>query len=478
MRGDYRKYTILLLLLIVLLGTFLRIYDLGKENLWLDEGYTLATAEKSTSELLDSLYEYEINPPAYFLMIHYWISLFGTSEFSLRFPSVIFGLISIFLIYLLGKEWFNKKTGLISAMLMSISMLNIEYSQEARTYTLLVMVTLLSLYFFTRLLKKGAPSHYIAYVLATAALLYIHYLGIYIILLENFVIFIFFLKKTALLKRWIISQLAIVLLFLPWLPRFIFQMEYWITGWRETLIGEFGLPVFLGNFGVLLMAIPLLVAFIMLGILIVLIHYGKVKPGEMISRLRFSKNYFMAFAAVYLILAVLILPRISTPFHTTKFSLFLLPLFYILLARGIALLRDKKLQSALLILILLASSFVMFNYYNTTRKEEWKDLSGFIDTNAGENDAVLLCVDTNQIVFNYYYAGSIQQVPLRVSIIPKQNMELFKSIKPQIEGRDLWLVRSHCRKAKGFYKAELDKIAKEDSKKTFNGIEVFHYKGG
>jgi uncharacterized membrane protein len=75
-----------------------------------------------------------VHPPLYYVILHYWINLFGDTEFSTRFLSVIFGLFSIFMIYKVGTLLFNKNVGMLSSLLLALSVFHIQYSQEVRMY--------------------------------------------------------------------------------------------------------------------------------------------------------------------------------------------------------------------------------------------------------------------------------------------------------------------------------------------------------
>src|SRR3989338_8529152 len=96
------------LLLIVLLVAGLRFYDLGGEALWTDEMVSLRhVQDTSFREVIDSVVQAELMPPGYFLFLSGWISFFGISEFSLRFISAFFDTLSIILIFLLGKRFYE-----------------------------------------------------------------------------------------------------------------------------------------------------------------------------------------------------------------------------------------------------------------------------------------------------------------------------------------------------------------------------------
>ena len=98
------------LIIILFIGIILRMYGLSTESIWLDEGYSIVTAKL---DLLQVALVQDDVPPLYYLLLHWWIKLFGDSEFSVRFPSVVFGLLSIFMAYKTAQHLFNKNTGIL-----------------------------------------------------------------------------------------------------------------------------------------------------------------------------------------------------------------------------------------------------------------------------------------------------------------------------------------------------------------------------
>ena len=142
------------LLSILILALVLRLISLN-QSLWLDEAIN-ALAVKNLS-LFDLVTKYTINdfhPPLYHIVLLFWTRVFGFSEVILRLPSVLFTLLSMVVTYFIGRDFFSKKIGLISALLFAVSPLSIYYSQEARMYALAVLFASLSFYFFLHL-KNG-----------------------------------------------------------------------------------------------------------------------------------------------------------------------------------------------------------------------------------------------------------------------------------------------------------------------------------
>jgi uncharacterized membrane protein len=130
-RNLFRSFSnpVYLMIFIIILGAGLRIYKLGAHDLWYDEALSAIRSGYSVRELMQSSDPYL---SFYYILLHFWRLVFGDGEFALRFPSLIFGVLSIIFIYKLGKILVDKNSGLFVALLLSISPLHIWYAQEAR----------------------------------------------------------------------------------------------------------------------------------------------------------------------------------------------------------------------------------------------------------------------------------------------------------------------------------------------------------
>jgi len=139
-------------LLIVLLATALRFYRLDGQSLWADEGNSVALAGRSPADITYGA-AYDIHPPLYYYLLHFWVWPFGTSEFAVRSLSAVIGILLACLTFLLGRYLFDSWVGLVAAFLSAISPFQVYYSQEARMYILLAALSALSVYFFLRLVE-------------------------------------------------------------------------------------------------------------------------------------------------------------------------------------------------------------------------------------------------------------------------------------------------------------------------------------
>jgi len=145
-KENYPRLHYLWLALVLLLSLALRLLLLDKKPFWSDEGATWWMA----------LGEVQYQAPRIFHDAFYWsIKLFGWNEFAGRFPSVIYGTVSVLLIYLLCRSLWDRRTGLLGAFLISISPFLIAVSQEVRHYSLAGMWMLAALWCVVEIVRSN-----------------------------------------------------------------------------------------------------------------------------------------------------------------------------------------------------------------------------------------------------------------------------------------------------------------------------------
>jgi len=174
--------TFVLLTLIVAVGIVIRLHLLGRKSLWLDEAASVTFARLPWMKFWRVLWEYEGNMAFYYVLLRGWVH-FGDSEMAVRSLSVVFGVAAIPAAYALGKRLFSTKAGLISAALLAVHSFHIRCSQEARSYSLLVLLLVLSTYFFVRLVESPRQHRYwAAYILIGALAVYSHVFALLVLI--------------------------------------------------------------------------------------------------------------------------------------------------------------------------------------------------------------------------------------------------------------------------------------------------------
>jgi hypothetical protein len=152
---DLEEFVPLLVIIITLVGGWLRVLLLSSKGLWLDETFSIWLAKHSVVDMLQWIVKIDQHPPLYYLLLHYWIALNGDTPYYVRLLSALFGAGTIPIIYLIGKRISGAVMGLAAAVFLALSPFNIRYAQDARMYTLLEFNAAVAIYALVRLLTDS-----------------------------------------------------------------------------------------------------------------------------------------------------------------------------------------------------------------------------------------------------------------------------------------------------------------------------------
>ncbi len=234
---SHSKLLYLSIITICIFGFLLRLYQLNHQSLWNDELESWRISHFPTlSQVMTHGCIPDVHPPGY-QMVLYWIQKYlDDSEIYLRLPSVIFGTGSILIIFLIGYHFFSYHEGMMTAIWMTILWCPLYYSQEARSYAMLLFFSLLSAYFWLCLTIKNnnTPQSLLcfifAYILSAIINCYTHYFGLYFILLQGVAFFLLVPNKKVFWRGLLIYSI-IFLAYIPWFPFLIEDLtiqEFWI----------------------------------------------------------------------------------------------------------------------------------------------------------------------------------------------------------------------------------------------------------
>ncbi|HFQ93854.1 MAG TPA: DUF2723 domain-containing protein [Anaerolineae bacterium] len=207
-------------LLIVLLGFGLRLFHLGFQELRGEEAFSYLLARVPAAAIIPKLLrEGAAHSPTHYLLLHGWMRLAGDSEFSLRFISLLPGVLLIPLMAQLGRAMLHRRVGLLAAFLTAVSPSLVWLSQDTRNqYTLVLFFTALATWLVVRLsnpAQKQSPAGWLVYALTAALAVYIHYYAVFALLAHGV-----YLLAEAKTRRWFVWWLgagaAAFLLFIPW----------------------------------------------------------------------------------------------------------------------------------------------------------------------------------------------------------------------------------------------------------------------
>jgi uncharacterized membrane protein len=150
-------------------------------GIWLDEAISIHQANLSFHDMFVNLQYADRHPPLHHVTLWLSVRAFGDGELAVRIPSLVAGTLVIPALYLLGRELYDRRTGLVAAAFGACSPLLIWYAQEARMYAFVTLFGLLALLTQLRVIRDGSVVNWALYILATAALLWSHYFGVLLI---------------------------------------------------------------------------------------------------------------------------------------------------------------------------------------------------------------------------------------------------------------------------------------------------------
>ena len=479
-----RKLIILLVLAVILLGAaVLRLYNLEEESLWLDECFTLDYSSKPIPSLIETLKK-DVHPIGYYLPQHLLLDYFGSSEISLRILSVFFGVLSVYLTYLLGKKFFSWKEGLLAAFFMAMSYTAILYSQDAKMYSMFGAFFLLSLLAFIRFLEKPSWLNTVFFSLSSALLLYTHIIGLVIfggyfcfyvtgyLLKHNAGIGSSFSYKTLFSSKIFLVLLIVFLWYWPWFTMLVlYQLPRLYISLGEKFIEKTGLNL-----------LPVVVAsMIFLVLLYVIILYLMVKGKINVDNIqkRFGSSTFLAnekalFLLLLLFLAfdLLVSRYLFSSVPIVRFVFFLLPMGQILLSRILLRMKSTHFATILFVLFMISASFELYKYYQVDSKEQFREAAKYVENHASAADILFLHRATiAKLCFDYYYSGNVEEIRLITS-----GEDDYLLMERAAGKRDAYLVLTHNYHTKDYFKRKMDALYELVEEKKFIGITIYKYR--
>ncbi len=218
------RYPVLIPVFLVALNFIVKGLFLGSNPLGGDESFSIYHAQMDIRSIIDLLASGN-NPPLYEIFLHGWITLFGISEFAVRFPSLIFSSITLWYLFKTGDRYINRRVAIYASIIFIFSNYHIFFAHEARVYPLLGMLSTISMYHFLSIinrktntghnLEKTLQKHLIILIISNLFLVYSHYFGFFILITQA--VFLL-LNKSLRIRFWKPMLLAAVILFLGYLP--------------------------------------------------------------------------------------------------------------------------------------------------------------------------------------------------------------------------------------------------------------------
>lgn len=407
--------------LCTLVGAALRLYGLEIQSLWTDElsGWARVTRYPTWSAVLRDALPPD-HPPGFHAMLFAWTRLAGDSATLLRLPSALAGIALVPAMYALARRLYGRREGVLAAALTATAWAPVYYSQEARSYSLLLLAIVVSSAGLTDLLRalRGgarpplAPAA--AYVGGAVAAAYLHYFGLLFVCLQAATAGLILLTRPRALG-WMAAAWGVILLaYLPWLPRAAIVVAggpQWIT--PPPVGALWRLAAFLCNDSARLATVATV---LLAGLALVSLRAWR-RRGAVVGD-----------GATLVLFAWLLLPpllvwvrsHLASPVFLSRTLLIVAPAAYVLLAHAIARLAPRRWPTGVLATALMALLVVHLvavkDYYVRPTKNQFREAAAWLVANDDAQPAVVLASTTGRY-FDYYLErlGSPRRVDLTAS---------------------------------------------------------------
>jgi hypothetical protein len=471
----FGRYKILLVLTsCVILALFLRLHHIIARPFWLDEANAVNLLKIDVWHSWQTIEKVDGNP-IYIFMMKLWSYLFSDSELSMRGLSTFFSILSIILIYRLGKVLFNKTVGLWASFLMSINFFSIFFSIQARQYSAIIFFSLLSNLFFINFSKNKEKNYLFFYVLATVIGIYLHP-WMFLVVGAQFIWLL--MEKREKIFQFIVAGIIILFLIIPRLRELIGFAGAGVNDWITSPT----LGTFKETYSYFIYGSEEI--YFIFGVIATMAVFFRIKKSEQggkssywVEEKKFSlkninkSSYFICLSLLFPIIVAWIISQFFPFYVAGRYEAAVLPAFILIFAILFSRFRGQKI-TAFVILTLIVFSYKSIDDDGkaiASLKVNDKTITRQIINNAKNSDYIIF-TDLSRPPFDYYYPRlNIENKKFEIISFP-QEMEMhpaFQSIREMM-------------KKENEIKAESKRMI-ENIKKSMNGenqsIWVFYSAG-
>src|SRR4051812_32605004 len=378
---------------IVAMAAVLRLIFLGARSFWGDEIVSVKLATDNWRGFSYWILRREANMALYYLALRGWTH-FGDSEAWVRSLSAVFGILTIAMLYRFARRMNGERVAWIAALVAATNACLVQFSQEGRSYSLLMLLAVLSFYFFARTIEEQNFWPAMMYVVVTAASFYTHFFAA-LMVCAQIASLLWLPQNKVPWRKLLISYFAMAAAVVP-IAIYVLRNDvgqlYWV---QPTTISEvYKLFIFFAGGSKAVAAVLSGVSLLACGLAIA--NFSK----ELRRRSEDSWKLALVLAWIFVPLAIAVGVSLHRPIFVHRYLLISLPGYLLLIALGLAKLRKSALAAVLVIVIALSGVSIVQGYSRPI--EDWRGAVEYVLSNANNGDAVLVYVPDGSNNFNFY----------------------------------------------------------------------------
>ena len=451
--------------LIIVAGSVLRLTGLGRQSLWFDEIDVVVRAQRPLDVILDTFTAAGENGPVYNLFLWAWVRIAGISEIAVRFPSAVAGALAIPLIYLLGRRLAGRSAGLVAAGLLAINPYHVWYSQEAKMYSFIVVLAILSSLLLVEALNRNTVRLWVSYVAVTTLMFYTHVTSILV-----FVAQVFFILAT--LQTWRDRMRPLLLsgaaLTLPYIPIAIWAWRV-IGGGARTWQPDVSLWEAVRIVGIKFAANRSEI-FIEERLALMFAALALMGAAALVARRRLNESGVLLITLAVIPVIGIYLASTRNSVFSDRYVIVSLPAYLILVAVGIVILwRHRYIWPVGVVALVLIFSYSWatlrdVNLAETAEKEDWRSAYALVASDALPDDIIL--THPGYILTTYQYFSQREPSLAQHETITIPTFQV-KWLNEQIMVE--WIVDRVGQPDRLWYIESPDRVLAEDPDQTLEG---------
>ena len=387
---------------ILLVGAYLRLTALNRQSLWFDEIDVVIRAQRPFGQVLHTFVVQGENGPLYDVLLAIWIRIAGISEIAVRLPSAVAGTLAIPLLYLLGRRVAGSTAGLLAAGLLAISPYHVWYSQEAKMYSMVVLLALASTYAFVAALETNRKLWWLAYVVSTSLMFYTHVATVLVFAAQSLYAVLSYRQWRGRERSWLIAAAALTVPYLPIAAWAIKVIGGQVVTWQPDVglwdaIKIFGIKFAVNRYD---MTDQIRAAILYAGLAVI----GVVALGVMRRR----HNWWLLFALLTIVPVLgLWVVSLRQSVFSDRYGIVALPAYLLLIAVAVTwMIRQRVVFPLGIAAMFLLLTFAWgplrdVNRAQSAQKEDWRSAYAWIGDHAQPGDVIL--VEPGYMITTYDY---------------------------------------------------------------------------